>query len=256
MEGQEVGLSDQILDGQQADAELGAALGGDEGVVGRDLHAGGLGDGRDMRADAAEADHAEGLAEELHAHVLGALPLAALGAGVGRGHVAREREHQRQGLLGGGDGVAGRRVDHHHTVAGGRGHVDVVDADAGAADDAEVLARLDDLGRDLGLRSHHQGVVIADDGLQLLGGVVGLDVHLGDGAQALEAGLVDRVADQHAERTGLGEGFGVLRRLAGHDGSFPGGGGYVGDRKLSHTSKRRPRGDSRRQKTTPHRHIW
>ena len=56
--------------------------------------------------------------------------------------VASLREQQRQRVLGGGQHVRLRRVHHHHAATRGRLDVDVVEADAGAADDDEVGARL------------------------------------------------------------------------------------------------------------------
>ena len=63
------------------------------------------------------------------------LPLAGLGGGVGGGDLAGQGEHHGDGVLGGGDRVAERRVHHHDARGGGGRDVDVVDADAGAADD-------------------------------------------------------------------------------------------------------------------------
>ena len=53
-------------------------------------------------------------------------------------------------MLRGGDDVGGGGVHDQYATAGGRLHVNVVDAHAGPADDAELLAGLDDLGGDLG----------------------------------------------------------------------------------------------------------
>jgi hypothetical protein len=63
--------------------------------------------------------------------------LPALVEAIGLRDLAGEREHHRDGVLGGGDGVAEGRVHHHDAARGGGGDVDVVDADAGAADDLE-----------------------------------------------------------------------------------------------------------------------
>ena len=116
-------------------AELAEALGADEGVVGDDAHAEGAGADRDELADAAEAEHAERLALDLGAAELAALPLAGREAGVRLRDVAGEREHQRDRVLGGGDRVGLRRVGDDDALLGGGRDVDVVHADAGAADD-------------------------------------------------------------------------------------------------------------------------
>ena len=71
-----------------------------------------------------------------------ALPPTGLERGVRLRHVAGLREEQRHRVLGGREDVRLRRVDHHHAAAGGRLDVDVVEADAGPADDDEVGAGL------------------------------------------------------------------------------------------------------------------
>ena len=120
------------------DAEVAGALVREEGIEGDHLHLQAEGAVGDDRADIAAADDAERLAGELDAHEARLLPLAGLGRAVGGGDLAGQREHHGDGVLGGGDGVAVRRVHHHDAALGGRGDVDVVDADAGAADDLEV----------------------------------------------------------------------------------------------------------------------
>ena len=123
------------------------ALGRQERIVGDHLHAQPEGAVGDDRADIAAADDAERLAGDLDAHEAVLLPLAGLRRGVGLRDLARERQHQRDGVLGGGDRIAERRV-HHDDALGGRGrNVDIVDADAGAADHLQVLGALEDLRR-------------------------------------------------------------------------------------------------------------
>ena len=63
--------------------------------------------------------------------------------------VAREREHQRHGVLGGGDDVRLRRVGDDDAALGRRLDVDVVDADAGAADHLQVVGAVDQVGGQL-----------------------------------------------------------------------------------------------------------
>ena len=129
-----------------------------------------------MRADVAGADQAQRLAVELDAHEAVLLPLAGLGGGVGGGQLAGQGEHHGDGVLGGGDRVAERGVHHHDAGGGGGGDVDVVDADAGAADDLQVLGGGDDVLVGLGGRADGEAVVVADDLDQLVLGEAGLDV--------------------------------------------------------------------------------
>ena len=115
-----------------------AALGGDERVVGDEVHAEAAGAVGDELADAAEADDAERLVGELDALPAAALPAPGDERRVGLRDVARLGEEQRHRVLGGRHDVALRGVDDHHAAPGGGLDVDVVEADAGPADDEEV----------------------------------------------------------------------------------------------------------------------
>ena len=88
-------------------------------------------------------------------------------------------------MLGGGDGVAGRGVDHDDAVLGGFVDIYVIHADSGAGDDLQLFARLNDIGRDLGLAAHNQGVVVADGGHQFIRFEASLNLHLSVGLQNL-----------------------------------------------------------------------
>ena len=142
----EVALGEQLVEGDEAGAELAGALHGDVGVVGEDLDAEALEPLGDELADAAEADDADLLLEELDPAVLAALPGAVLQRLVGRGDVARAGEEQPDGELGGGGDVRGGGVDDHDAGLGGGLDVDVVEPDTRAGDDLEVLRGTDGLG--------------------------------------------------------------------------------------------------------------
>jgi hypothetical protein len=131
VDGDEVALPQQLLQAHQADTELGGAGRLHVRVV-RDQPGPEGGHAlREQDADAAETDHADGLALDLDAGVLGALPLPRLEGGAGARRVPCDGEQQRDGLLGGGDDVGRGRVDHHHAARGGRGDLHVVQAHAG-----------------------------------------------------------------------------------------------------------------------------
>ena len=95
-------------------------------------------------------------------------------------------------MLGRGDGIAERRVHHDDAVRGRRLDVDIVDADAGAAHDLELLGLGQHLGRHLGRRADRQAFVVADDGAQLGRLQAGLEI---DVAAALGKDL-DRAGRQ------------------------------------------------------------
>src|SRR6185312_12548657 len=123
-------------------------------------------------------DQPEGLGVELHAHEAVLLPLAGLGRQVGRRQFAGQGEHHGDGVLGGGDRVAEGGVHHHDAGGGGGRDVDVVHADAGAADHLQPGGLGDDVLVGLGGRADGQAVVLVDDLDQLLLGKAGLHVDL------------------------------------------------------------------------------
>ena len=209
--GDEVGARQELLERHLLDAELGGALLAQERIVGDHPHLQPERALGDDRADIAAADQAQRLEAELGAHEAVLLPLAGLGAGVGRGDLAGQREHQRDGMLGGGDGVAERRVHHHDAVRRRRLDVDIVDADAGATDDFQVLRLRQHLGRDLGRRADREAVVVADDGAQLGGFQAGLEV---DVAAALGEDL-DGARRQLVGDQNLGFAISELRLVLG-----------------------------------------
>ena len=171
VDGDEVGLRQQFIQGHQLNAKLGCAGRGDVGVVGQDLGVEALEPRRDECADAAEADDADLLLEELNARVLGALPLAVLQRSAGLRNVAGQAQDVADREFCGGDDVRGRGVDHHHAGLRGGLDVHVVQADAGTGDDLEVLGRGDGFGVHLRGRADQDGVDVGDGGEQL--GTVG-----------------------------------------------------------------------------------
>ena len=116
----------------------------------------------DDRADIAAADHAQRLAGDFDAHEAVLLPLAGLCRGVGLRNLARQRQHQGDGMLGRRDRIAERRVHHDDALGGGGRNVDIVDADAGAADHLQALGLLENLRRHLGGRADRKSVETVD----------------------------------------------------------------------------------------------
>ena len=164
----EVRLGDELLERHQPHPHLRRPTGLHVGVVGDHAHPEGAQPLRDQHADAAEPDDADGLLVELDAGVLAALPLAVAAAPAGRADVPGGGEHQRDGQLGGGDDVRGRRVDDHDAVLGRGLHVDVVEADPGAGDDGEPPCCRERLGVDLGGRADEERVDVDDGGEELV----------------------------------------------------------------------------------------
>ena len=201
VQGDQVGAAEDLLDAvEPLDPELAEALGGDELVEGDDVHLEALGALGDELADAAEADHAEGLAVELGALELGAVPAPGDQRFVRLRDVAEEGQSQRQRVLGGGDRVRLGRVGDDDAAAGGGGDVDVVDAGAGAADHLQVGRQLDQLRRHLRRRADQDRVVLADLRAQLVVGHVEAEIDVEVGAQQVDAGVGDLLLDQNSHR--------------------------------------------------------
>src|SRR5262249_35111327 len=154
----EVRLRDELVERDELDARR--QLLGRERIEADDVHAQAHAARRRVAADVAEADDAQRLAGDLDAHELLLLPLTALHAGVGAWDLAGEREHEADGQLGRRGRVALRRVDDEDALRRGRLDVDVVDADAGAADDLQVARIGQGLGLDLRGRANAQAVVL------------------------------------------------------------------------------------------------
>ncbi len=200
MDGEEVGAAHELLDRRdEIDAELAGAIGAHVGVVGHELHAERVGPLRDEHTDATEADDAERLVVQLDALPPGAVPLAGPEVAVGLRHVAGLGEQQRDGVLRRRQHVGLRRVHDHDAAAGGRLDVDVVEADAGAPDDDELVGRLEDLGGDLRGAADHERRRTPHRVEQLLGREPETDVDLEPGAaHGLEPAVGELLADQDA----------------------------------------------------------
>src|SRR5262249_52662459 len=94
------------------------------------------------------------------------------------------------------------RVGHDDAALAGRGHVDVVDADAGAADHAQVVRALDQLRVGLGGRADQHPVVAADALQQLVAAPVGAEIDVEALAQHVDARGGDLLRHEHAVRLG------------------------------------------------------
>ena len=72
----------------------------------------------------------------------------------------REGQHQRQRVLGNGDGIAARRVHHRNAALGGGVEVDVVHAHASAPDHPQLWRLVHHRGIHEHCRAHQQRVSI------------------------------------------------------------------------------------------------
>ncbi len=211
--GDHVGFAHQLVELDHPRAQLGGAGVVDVRVVGQQVHAEGGQALGDQLTDAAEAHHTHGLAQQLGAREGLALPLALLHRGVGAAEVAQGGQDQRHRELGGRDDVGGGGVDHHHPGGGRGGDVDVVQAHAGAGDDAQLRGRGVHLRVDQGGGADQQGIGLRHRGEQR--GTVGA-VHAADldvGAQDLDGGGRQLLSDEHDRtRHGISSGTDGGRR--------------------------------------------
>ncbi len=77
-------------------------------------------------------------------------------------NVAGLSQQQRHGVFGCRDDVALRGVDHHHAATSRCFHIDVVEADAGATDDQQLVGVLQHLRRHLRGRADDESLRAAD----------------------------------------------------------------------------------------------
>lgn len=124
------------------------------------------------------------------------------------GDVPRHSGEESDAVLGGGDGVGGGGVDDEAAVLGGGGEVDVVDADAGAADDLKAAGGgLEDLAADLGAAPDDEGVAEGDLCAELLGAEVVGAVDVREAAEEIEPGLSQLLGYEDRRLRVHGEGY-------------------------------------------------
>ena len=164
----DVGCAQQRLEVDELRVERVGARRGDVRIVRLHVHAEGARARRDVAADAAETDDAERLAGEFGADQLEPVPTPFAQRLHGLRDVAREREHQAEGVFGRGDRVGGRRVEHDDAGCGRRGDVDRVDADARARDDGQLRTGRQQVAVDARFRAHDQSVGGLERGLEIV----------------------------------------------------------------------------------------
>ena len=178
VDGDEVGVLQQVVQADEADPDLLGRFRRDEGVVGNDVHLQPLRPVGDDGSHAADPDDAQRLVEELVPHEFVLFPFARLHGGRRLGDFPGQGEHHGDGVLARGDRVAAGGVHDDDPPLARGGDVHVVEAGAGPPDDLQVFGAVDDPLRHLGGAADHQAVILLDDAFQFVRGEVRHDVHL------------------------------------------------------------------------------
>ena len=133
-----VGGRAQRVERQQLDAEAGGDLLRDVRIVGDDAHAERPRALRDLLADPARARRCRASCRAARCRETLLFPAPVLHRAIGGRDRARQRQHQRAGVLGDADAVGAGRVDDEDAARAGGRDVDVVHAGAGAGDDPQL----------------------------------------------------------------------------------------------------------------------
>ncbi len=199
VQAEKIGQRKKLIDFfDQLDLKRARPARGKIGIVSQDPHPEGDGAPAQLGADPAHADDAERFVVKLGPFELFSVPFPGLEVGMGLRDFARDRNEEGEGVLGGRDGVATRRVHDDNPAAGGRLDVDVVDPDAGAADDAQAGGGLQDGGGDFGLAAHDDGAEVRDQLHELRFALAGADHDLevaADG-ELFDPALGDGIGDE------------------------------------------------------------
>lgn len=211
MDRDEVGLGEEPIELDGLDTEGFHALVGDEWVVGEHVHLEADGTTSDFGADLAQSHDAEDLVTQFGADVLLAGPLARAHGGVGLWRMPCEGHEEGDGLFGRGDRVTFRCVDDDDAAFGGSRDVDVIDADASAADNLELVGGFEDVAGDLGFATNDECVVVANNRDELIGLETGAHFDVTNAAEHFDAFVGDGVGYENP-------GFCVTHKLDGSTG--------------------------------------
>jgi hypothetical protein len=164
--------SDQFVDRHQLDAVFTRYCFRDKRIAADDIESESARAFGHFKPNAAQAENAQRLAAQLGALQILLIPLAGVHRCVGRGNLARKRDHQADGEFGNRNGVGARRIHHHNAAARGRFCINIVNADACAANHAQLGRLLHQRVIHLHGRANHQTICIGKCGGQAFGDLV------------------------------------------------------------------------------------
>ncbi len=168
MDGDEVGLFYNLIKGAYGYAHILAAFLVDIRIIANDLHVKGQGTLGYAATNTAHAHNTQGLALQLYAGVLFAVPLTLLEGFVGNRNVTSHGHHHGKGMLSGSNSIAPWGIDNNNALVGGSSNINIVYAYTGTADNLQILGSCNNLCSYLGGRAYNQGIVFRDDGEKLL----------------------------------------------------------------------------------------
>jgi len=202
VQGDDVGLAQQLIERQQLDLEFGRALGGEVRIVSHDLHAERPGELAHVTADAPQPHDPDRLAPQLGAFEPLAVPLPAPHR-LGRpGDVPHQAQQQPHGVLGRAHRVRPGRVHHGDAAPRRGGNVDVVHPRARARDHPQVRGTREQVGGDPRLAADDQGVRAGERPLQLFPRLSGEARHLDvrRGGEQLQPAFRHAIGDHDPQR--------------------------------------------------------
>ncbi len=196
--GDEIGAGQEFIQGDQLHPDSRSHFLGDERIKADNPHSESQAPFRHHPADAAQADDPQGLVKHFRSLVFLLFPLP-LGHGpVGLGDIAGHGQHEGNGVLGGGDGVAPRGVHDHDALFAGRRDVHVVQSGAGPTHHFQAGSLVDEFGGHLGGAANGQPVDILDGLFQLFRAETRTEIHFDIGVlgQNVHPGFMQIITDQ------------------------------------------------------------
>ena len=195
VDGDVVRFREQGVEIDELDADLVCAFFSDVWVVTDDVHFKRLHALGHTATDTTNTDDAQRASLQLNAREALAVPLAFLDGLVRLWNVAGDSEHHADGMLNGCDGVAFRCIADDDAASSRCRNVDVVNADAGAADNLEIVRSGDDFFSHLRLAAGDKAIVLADAGEEFFRRHVGLNIDIEVFTQNGDAFFADVIAN-------------------------------------------------------------
>ena len=157
VQGNEIGSRDQIVHFiEKFDLQTSRARRREIRIVGHYTHPESDAAPAQFSPDSAHADDAKCFVVKLDSFKIFSVPFSAMHDRVGLRNLSRNTKQQGECMFCGGNGIAARRVEHNNATLCRRLDIDVIYANAGAADHAQLRAGIQDISSDFGLTPHNK----------------------------------------------------------------------------------------------------